>query len=127
MGFLAAQVHAGALTFLGSLMLLGALGGCGGKPEESAPEAAAAEAAAEPSVITPALAAVNDSLKGGAFDDAAARLLELANAGRNFTPEEAKEYRRALNEAYTKALEAAEKGDERAAAAIKMIRATGPN
>ena len=41
----------------------------------------------------------------------------------DFTPQEAAEYRRKLNEAYSAALEAAEKGDPRAKAAIEMIRA----
>jgi hypothetical protein len=79
--------------------------------------------ATETKSASAALAPVNDSLKAGAFDDAAARLLELQASGRNFTPREAAEYRNAMNEAYTRALEAAEKGDTRAEAAIRMIRA----
>src|SRR5262245_46513188 len=54
---------------------------------ESAPVASTAS--------TPSLAAVNASLKAGAFDDAAARLLELQASGRNFSQREAGEYRRA--------------------------------
>jgi hypothetical protein len=106
------------------LLLLGACGkseDAGGSAALPLESAKAVKETAQP----PALAAVNDSLKAGSFDDAAARLLELQASGRNFTPSEAKEYRRALNEAYTKALEAAEKGDARAEAAIKMIRAAG--
>jgi len=102
-----------------------------GKAKELSPDAAfkpeeSAKGAPEPA-NTPALAQVNDSLKSGAFDDAAARLLELQASGRNFTQREATEYRRALNDAYTKALEAADRGDKRAEAAIKMIRASSPH
>ena len=66
---------------------------------------------------------VDQSLKAGSFDDAAARLLEMRTVRTDFTPQEAAEYRRKLNEAYSAALEAAEKGDPRAKAAIEMIRA----
>src|SRR5688572_24505176 len=75
----------------------------------------------------PALAGADQALKDGSFDDAAAQLLQLRNSGHQFSDREATAYRRALNEAYTRALEAAEKGDPRAEAAIKMIRAAGAN
>jgi hypothetical protein len=101
------------------------LTGCGKSSEDTSGTAATPlpGKAAEAKGPSPALADVNQSLKSGAFDDAAARLLELQASGRNFTPREAADYRKAMNEAYTRALEAAEKGDARAAAAIQMIRA----
>ena len=102
------------------------LAGCGKNQEQSAaPAGSVFESRAEIRGPSPALAGVNDSLKAGAYDDAAARLLELQASGRTFTQREAADYRKALNEAYTRALEAAEKGDTRAEAAIKMIRASG--
>lgn len=99
--------------------------GCGRSSEKAVTPVARSESPrpVSKSAVSPALSPVNDSLKSGAFDDAAARLLELQASGHSFTPREAAEYRRALNEAYTKALEAAEKGDARAEAAIRMIRA----
>jgi hypothetical protein len=66
---------------------------------------------------------IDQSLKTGAFDDAAARLLEMRTVRNDFTPKEAADYRRKLNDAYSAALEAADKGDPRAKAAIEMIRA----
>jgi hypothetical protein len=75
----------------------------------------------------PALADVHESVQKGAYDDAAKRLLELRAAGHEFSPREAADYRRALDEAYTRALEAAEKGDTRAQEAIAIIRAGHPH
>ena len=109
-----------------ALALLLAFSGCA-KPEGETGQPISASAGAESSSPgqspAPALVAVNESLKAGSYDDAAARLLELQASGRNFTAREAADYRTAMNEAYTRALEAAEKGDARAEAAIKMIRA----
>jgi hypothetical protein len=99
--------------------------GCSKSADDAPVAAAPAVKTEEPKGPAPALAEVNGSLKSGKFDDAAARLLELQASGRNFTPKEAADYRKALNEAYTRALEAAEKGDKRAESAIQMIRAAG--
>jgi hypothetical protein len=102
-----------------------ALTACSQKSEsisEAAPEPASRkEPAAPPAPAT--FSEVDQSLKAGSFDDAAARLLEMRTVRTDFTPQEAAEYRRKLNEAYSAALEAAEKGDPRAKAAIEMIRA----
>lgn len=88
---------------------------------EAPPDSGAGKNAA-PAAST-AFSEVDQSLKTGSFDDAAARLLEMRTIRSDFTPKEAAEYRRKLNEAYSAALEAAEKGDPRAKAAIEMIRA----
>lgn len=101
--------------------------GCSKSADEAPAVAARAVKTAEMKGPAPALAGVNESLKTGAYDDAAARLLELQASGRNFTPKEAADYRKAMNEAYTRALEAAEKGDKKAEAAIQMIRAASPH
>ena len=101
--------------------------GCSKSADEAPVAAAPAVKTAETKAPAPALAEVNESLKNGALDDAAARLLELQASGRNFTPREAADYRKAMNEAYTRALEAAAKGDKRAEAAIQMIRAASPH
>ena len=116
-----------ALLFICIAPLL--VGGCGKSSEDTttSPAAPLAAKSSEPKGPSPALADVNQSLKNGAFDDAAARLLELQTSGRNFTPREAADYRKAMNEAYARALEAAEKGDPRAEAAIRMIRASNPH
>jgi hypothetical protein len=98
---------------------------CGSKNSEEPVATTETGAAEQPKGArgpSPALSGVNESLKTGAFDDAAARLLELHASGRNFSPREAADYRKAMNEAYTRALEAAERGDARAEAAIRMIR-----
>jgi len=101
--------------------------GCSKSEDEGRTAAEPVVKTAETKGPAPALAGVNDSLKSGKFDDAAASLLELQASGRNFTPKEAADYRKAMNEAYTRALEAAEKGDKRAEAAIQMIRAASPH
>jgi hypothetical protein len=108
---------------LAASAMLGA--SCGRHPEDSAAATLPANSArrGQTKESSAALAPANESLKAGAYDDAAAKLLELQASGRSFTPVEAAEYRKALNEAYTRALEAAEKGDKRAEAAIQMIRA----
>jgi hypothetical protein len=110
---------------LGATIVALLLAGCGEK-QESLSEVAPATNQATQSGAAPAagtLSEVDQSLKAGAFDDAAARLLELRTVRTDFTPQEAAEYRRKMNEAYSAALEAAERGDPRAKAAIEMIRA----
>jgi len=89
---------------------------------EVAPDPGAGKNAA-PAAAPTTFSEIDQSLKAGSFDDAAARLLEMRTVRSDFTPQEAAEYRRKLNEAYSAALEAAEKGDPRAKAAIEMIRA----
>ncbi len=112
---------------LAGLLGLLCLTGC----SRSENPAASGPATAEPNDANtpgtkPEIAAVDNSLKSGAYDDAAAQLLALVNSGRQFSQQDAAEYRRALNEAYEKAFEAAEKGDTRAQAALKMLRAAAP-
>jgi hypothetical protein len=100
--------------------------GCSRDSADSSAAAPLPTAAKESKTASTKLAPVNDSLKSGAFDDAAAQLLALQNSGQNFTPKEAADYRQAMNDAYTRALEAAEKGDQRAIAALQMLRASKP-
>ena len=101
------------------------LASCAKKEEEASIAAAPGPGSAQPSVAPAAetFSQIDQSLKTGSFDDAAARLLEMRTVRTDFTPQEAAEYRRKMNEAYSAALEAAEKGDPRAKAAIEMIRA----
>lgn len=68
---------------------------------------------------------MQQALKSGSYDNAAAELLRMRAAGRNFSQQDAAAYREALSEAYSRALEAAAKGDAKAAAAVQMIRASG--
>lgn len=72
------------------------------------------------------LAAAQESLKKGAVDEAAARLAQLQMQGATFSAQQAKDYRQALSDAYERAIEAAERGDPRAQAALQLLRAAGP-
>jgi hypothetical protein len=108
-----------------ALLLLAA---CTKREEEAAPAATAESSASTATATTAAptgstFSEVDQSLKAGSFDDAAAKLLEMRTVRQDFTPQEAADYRRKLNEAYSAALEAADRGDARAKAAIEMIRA----
>jgi hypothetical protein len=113
-----------AQVVLGAVLILA---GCGKKSEqaEAASEAplAVEEAAKTRAPANPAIAKANDALAEGSYDQAAARLLEAKMNSADFTPRDAAAYREAMQEAYSKALEAAEKGDEKARAALEMIRA----
>ena len=120
---MAHRIKRGFVACAGMLIFFG----CGKSADEAPVTAARTVKTAESKGPSPALAGVKESLKTGAFDDAAARLVELQASGRNFTPREASDYRQAMNEAYTRALEAADKGDKRAEAAIQMIRAASPH
>jgi hypothetical protein len=102
-----------------------ALGCAKSKQEPSGAPSSRPGKSAGPSL--PALAEVHESVQKGAYDDAAKRLLELRATGHEFSPREAADYRSALDEAYTRALEAAEKGDTRAQEAIAIIRAGHPH
>jgi len=103
--------------------------------EQAAPAVAAPANAAEP--MAPAKAAdttelrqavseAETSLRAGSYDEAAARLLKLRRSGMLFSDKDAAAYRNALQEAYSRALDAASKGDPRGKAAVQMIRAAGP-
>lgn len=69
---------------------------------------------------------VQVSLKEGSYDVAAANLLKLRRDGTHFSQQDAELYRQTLADAYTRALEAASKGDPKGKAALQMIRAAGP-
>ena len=72
------------------------------------------------------LAAAGKSIQAGAFEEGAAQIARLPLSGRQFTPEEGVAYRRALSDAYSRALEAASKGDPKAKAAVQILRAAHP-
>ena len=102
------------------------LASCGAKQDADsvpAPGDAPPVAAAPASQKNQTIAAASESLKSGNFDDAAARLLEVRVSGKELTQKEAADYREALEEAYSRALEAAQKGDPRARATLQMIKA----
>ena len=88
--------------------------------ERSAPVASPAPAA---NSSAPTFEAIDRALANGAYDTAAAQLLEMRARGKQFSEQESALYRKALNDAYLQALEAAQKGDPRAKTAIEMIRA----
>lgn len=97
--------------------------GCGKSSAPVVPEAESASAQAN--TIAPTLQAVDDEIKAGKYDDAAAKLMGLRASGRTFNDKEGAEFRRALNDAYSQAVEAAAKGDPRGKVAMEMIRASG--
>ena len=105
-------------------------------PEISSPETATpAEApapspdpnrpakAVESTEIRQGVAEAEKSLRSGSYDEAAARLLKMRISGVQFSEKDAAAYRNTLQEAYSRALEAADKGDPRGKAAVEMIRA----
>ena len=60
---------------------------------------------------------------GGSYDEAAARLLKMRIEGVKFSDKDAAAYREALQETYSRAVEAAANGDPKAKAALELIRA----
>ena len=87
------------------------------------PEANAPAKTVESTEVRQAVAEAEKSLRGGSYDEAAAQLLKLRISGVRFSEKEAVAYRNALQDAYSRALEAAGKGDPRGKAALEMIRA----
>lgn len=111
------------------VLLVLVLAGCGAQPEStttSAPAAAHEPAAADNSPTSSSIAAARADLKAGKVDDAAAKLAGLQMQQATFTTEQAKDYRQALSDAFDKAMDAAQKGDPKAEAAIQLLRAAGP-
>ena len=115
------------------------LSACGRKPQQATSSSAAAspraEGAAQPpeanapakkvesTEVRQAVADAEKSLRGGSYDEAAARLLKLQISGVRFSDKDVVVYRNALQEAYSRALESAGNGDPRGKAAVEMIRA----
>jgi len=95
---------------------------------DSAPtaEPSATTRTVESTEVRQAMAEAEKSLRGGSYDEAAARLLKMRIGGAQFSQKDAAAYRDALQEAYSRALEAASKGDPRGKAAVEMIRASRP-
>ena len=103
--------------------------GCGEKKESAtaAPVSPSGEVvAADGSPTSASIAAARNDLKAGRVDDAAAKLAGLQMQQTTFTTEQAKDYRQALSDAFDKAMDAAQKGDPKAEAAIQLLRAAGP-
>ena len=76
--------------------------------------------------VRQAMVEAEKSLRGGSYDEAAVRLLKMRISGAQFSQKDAAAYRDALQEAYSRALEAASRGDPRGKAAVEMIRAARP-
>jgi hypothetical protein len=94
------------------------------KPAAAA-ESPNAEQSAANSTST-VISAARASLKEGAVDEAAAKLAQLQIQRAVFNAQQAKDYRQALSEAYDHAIEAAQRGDPRAQAALQLLRAAAP-
>lgn len=100
--------------------------GAGGEPN-ARPSAREPSAPAAPeTVVTTGLATAHKSLSNGAVDEAAAELTRIQMSAASFNPQEAAAYRQTLGEAYSRALQAIEKGDPRGQAALEMIRGIRP-
>ena len=89
-------------------------------------DASATARTVESTEVRQAIVEAETSLHGGSYDEAAARLLKMRISGAQFSQKDAAAYRDALQEAYSRALDAASKGDPRGKAAVEMIRATRP-
>jgi len=87
------------------------------------PEANAPAKKVESTEVRQAVAEAEKSLRGGSYDEAAAQLLKIRISGVQFSEKDAAAYRNALQEAYSRAIEAAGNGDPRGKAAVEMIRA----
>jgi len=75
---------------------------------------------------TEVITAARTLLKSGNVEEAAAHLASLQFQGASFSAQQAKDYRWALSEAYDRAIEAAQRGDPKAQAALQLLRAAGP-
>jgi hypothetical protein len=102
------------------------------EPSTGAAESAAIAPAADAAVPGGSSTTLNEEISAakrqavsGSFEQAAAQLLHLRASGQRFNAQDAAAYRRALEEAYSKAVEAAAKGDPHGKAAMQMIRAAG--
>ena len=110
--------------------------GCHSKEKKSATTAAATAPASNQATsqdsppaapaTTDAISAARTSLQAGNVDEAAAKLAQLQIQGASFNAQQAKDYRQALSEAYDRAIQAAQRGDPRAQAALQMLRAAAP-
>jgi hypothetical protein len=69
------------------------------------------------------LTAASQLLEAGKYDEAAARLVEVRASGQELSETEAAEFRTALEEAYSQAVEANANGDPRGRATLQMIKA----
>ena len=87
------------------------------------PDAAAGVKAAEPADLRQKVAEARKLAASGSCDEAAVRLLKMRIDTTKFSDKDAAAYREALQDAYTRALEAAGKGDPKGQAALEMIRA----
>jgi hypothetical protein len=85
--------------------------------------AAGSSGPAEPADIRQTVVEAKKLSAAGSYDQAAARLLKIRLEGTRFSDKDAAAYREAFQEAYSRAVEAAAKGDSKAKAALDMIRA----
>jgi hypothetical protein len=120
----------------GTAFVLLAWTGCSSKDEPAAAPSGAAQAvpAAAQEPVAPSatnsptevITSARNLLKAGNVDEAAAKLAQLQLRGASFNAQQAKDYRQALSEAYDRAIEAAQRGDPKAQAALQLLRAAGP-
>jgi len=87
------------------------------------PDAVAGVKAAEPTELRQKVAEARKLAASGSCDEAAARLLKMRIDSTKFSNKDAAAYREALQDTYSRALEAAGKGDPKGQAALEMIRA----
>jgi hypothetical protein len=124
------------LSSLISAFVLMAGAGCSSKDASAVAPAGTAQVVPAAVPESPAAYATNNStevitaartlLKAGSVEEAAAHLASLQIQGASFSAQQAKDYRQALSEAYDRAIEAAQRGDPKAQAALQLLRAAGP-
>jgi len=96
-------------------------------PVDAAAQSAEASAPAkvpQPTDLRQTVAEAKQLASVGSYDEAAARLLKMRIEGVKFSDKDAAAYRDALQDTYSRALEAAGNGDPKAKAALELIRAT---
>ena len=102
--------------------------GCGKKSDSSAAdERLSHDGTVEVTNTTSGqIATVENLVKSGAIDEGAARLVQIQAARPEFSPREASRYRQVMADAYSRALDGAQKGDPRAQAALQLLRVARP-
>lgn len=102
--------------------------GCRPRPDASSETVPARDSADNTTVDSSSagIRAARDLLQAGKVDDAAARLAQLQTQAAEFDAAQARDFRQAYSEAYTRAIEAIERGDPRGEAALRLLRVAGP-
>ncbi|MDB6040569.1 MAG: hypothetical protein JWM99_4410 [Verrucomicrobiales bacterium] len=116
------MIKSGSALALGVFLLTGCHKNLEGERTETSSSATPISSAA----TSGELKAAANLVQAGALDEAAARLIKIRASASSFTPHEAAQFRETMATAYSRALEAAQKGDPKAQAAVQLLRVAGP-